>query len=158
LLRGRRIRKRGKRQSTGSQNTVIDATKAVRAIMRLKINPGVKKPLLSRCIWLITEANEKYRLRFRSEEALGAAKKELRHEHVFPRRDLIRALMRSTSSVKRILKKAVACVVTEDEHRRLDRVSRENPRLEGWKRYKVAGIRVYDVQRNAWINSKRQLR
>ncbi len=43
--------------------------------------------------------------------------------------------------VDAILKRAVACAVTEEEHRRLDAFKE----LDGWQRYHAAGIIVIDT-------------
>jgi hypothetical protein len=54
--------------------------------------------------------------------------------------------MNSPENCERILENAVACVVTEEEHRALTKVGRENPTLKGWDRYRKAGITVYDMR------------
>jgi hypothetical protein len=97
-------------------------------------------------IWAITEAHGKYKTRFRSEGVRNTPDCKIQHEHVSPRRELIGEIMKDPENCERILKDAVACVVTEEEHRLLTKVSKENPQLKGWQRYKEAGITVYDMR------------
>jgi hypothetical protein len=88
----------------------------------------------------------KYQTRFRSQASLSAPESELAHEHVNQRKRMVDEMIAHPEEVSRILQTAVACVVTRSEHDRLNRVSRENPDLDGWERYKKAEIHVVDLE------------
>lgn len=84
----------------------------------------------------------------RSEDVLGLDdphwwRKQIRHEHVFTRKSLVEEMLARPEKVEEILReKAIACVVTKDEHVRLTRFDKTH---SGWDRYRAAGISVFDV-------------
>jgi hypothetical protein len=127
---------------------VRSAITAAETIVSLDLYPAHKRELLSVCIWKITEAApvSKYQTRFRSRASLSAPESELAHDHVNQRKSLIDEMIAHPEEVSRILQTAVACVATRSEHERLTGVSRENPDLDGWERYKKAGIDVVDLE------------
>mgnify|MGYP006865058110 CR=1 FL=1 len=125
---------------------LASAKKAIAAISKLDLYPAHKKELLSVCIWKITEADGKFNLRYWSEGALSASKSELRHEHVYERKELIERLMRG-ENVDVISALAIACVVTRAEHSRLSALPESVQ--TGWERYREAGVRVYDVAKGS---------
>jgi hypothetical protein len=51
-----------------------------------------------------------------------------------------RLLRANPEDVERILERATACTITMDEHRRLNTYAH----LDGWERYRAAGIVVID--------------
>jgi len=105
---------------------------------RETLHPAHLVELLSVATWMFTEARGKYSTRFASRAAtqVGAT---VRHEHVIPRLVLSKAMMDHPERAEDIMRLAVACIVTHEEHQRLD------PREFGWNRYKSAGIRVVDT-------------
>ena len=104
-----------------------------------------KRELLSICLWKLSEVEGgKHGTRFQSEAAVGAPRRELAHEHVFERAKLVSALLASPNDIDAVVSKAVGCLVTRQEHKRLTHVSRTNPQAEGWERYALAGIKVLD--------------
>lgn len=114
----------------------------------LDVIPEHRKELLNIALWKLTEAEgmHKHRTRFCSEAALSASKKDLRHDHVFQRSLMIHSLMTSSrEEVDCILAKAVACTITHYEHTLLN----EHKRLDGWKRYEAAGIKVIDMSQTS---------
>jgi hypothetical protein len=130
-----------------TEKQIASAVMIMKALSSLKLYRGHLEFFLSRTLWKITEAegggrSGKYKLRFRSQASLGADKKQLHHERVYQRRRMIRELIASPEQLERIVSKAVACVVTKDEHRQLDRVANN---LYGWERYIKAGIIVIDM-------------
>lgn len=128
---------------------VESAKHAIRAILAMDgILERHRDELLSLMIWKITEAEGKYTLRYRSEGSLTDPSAKKHHEHPFPRRWLIAQLKAHPTRVDEILERAFGCVVTIDEHRRLSSVP---PHLLGWDRYKAAGIRVFDVTSDCWL-------
>ena len=126
---------------------IRSAVTAIKALLDLDLYPSHKKELISVCIWKITEADGKLRTRYRSVGSLNVSSgTKLQHEHVFERKSLIQRLLDQKEEVQIILNDAIGCVVTKEEHDYLSRVSRENPDLEGWGRYKIAGIQVFDLE------------
>lgn len=88
----------------------------------------------------------KYQTRYRSRTTESASEGELAHDHVFQRKSPIDAMLKNPDSVDQILRSAVACVVTRSEHDALTHISREFPDLDGWERYKRAGIEIVDYE------------
>lgn len=100
------------------------------------------RELLSVLIWKYTQSEGKYTLRFRSEKAIQEADpKNLVHEHVVERKKLVDLFLSSRSSAKEIFETAVACVVTKEEHAKLNSLPKE---INGWDRYIAANIKVID--------------
>src|SRR5438445_2518522 len=83
--------------------------------------PGVlpfhRRQLLTVLLWKLTLAEStKYNTRFQSARALRD-KDKLRHDHVFQRSKMIAALEKATpDEVDDILKIAVGCTITKEEH------------------------------------------
>lgn len=125
---------------------INSAILAIKAIVPLDLYPAHKRDLISLCIWKITEADGKLKVRYRSEGALNSkiSKTKLQHEHVHQRKKLIDRLLNG-EDVETVIADAVACLVTKEEHQILDK-SKSN----GWKRYKESGIRVYDTKLEKW--------
>ena len=124
---------------------INSAHTAVRAILPLDLYPSHKKELLSACIWKITEADGKLKTRYWSKGALSAQRKDLRHEHVIERKELIARLL-SDEDVDSVLESAIACIVTKQEHITLTRSAKS-----GWDRYKDCEIGVYDSAADEWM-------
>lgn len=119
----------------------------MRAILAASdVLPTHKRELLSICLWKVTEAEGgKYGTRFRSRAALQAPRTELAHEHVEERAKLAQLLLEHPDRVDDVIARAIGCVVTRTEHRRLTEVGRARPELDGWARYEAAGIEVVDL-------------
>ena len=126
---------------------IDSAIAAIKAILPIDLYPAHKRELLDVCIWKLTEADGKHNTRYWSEGALNAGKPSWRHEHVFERNQLIAELL-AGEDVDRVCDRAVACVVTIDEHRALGAAPDD---VKGWDRYRSAGIRVFDAQAGEWI-------
>ncbi|WP_213806964.1 hypothetical protein [Granulicella sp. dw_53] len=64
------------------------------------------------------------------------------HEHVTERSKIISSLLKaSPEEVDAILDSVVACVVTKEEHKKLN----NSKKAHGWERYRAAEIRVRDT-------------
>lgn len=132
-------------KTTETEN-LASARRAIKAVLHLDITKKHKRKLLNAMLWAITEAPGKYNVRYITQAALRkGARKHLRHEHVYPRKWLIEKLLKSPQSVDKITKRAIACVVTKSENKRLNRVPGA-----GWKRYKQLTISVWDKERERW--------
>lgn len=126
---------------------ITSAVNAIKAILPADLYPAHKRELLDICIWKITEADGKWRTRYRSLGALEAsADTKLQHEHVVEKQKIVSELILGNDSVENIVARAVGCVVTKDEHVRLTSVSRHDSSLDGWNRYKAGGVRVFDLK------------
>jgi hypothetical protein len=125
------------------RHKIDDIFHAVEILWQSNMTINLKKELMDILIWKITESyGGKYNTKYRSEGALEIkAVKKLHHEHVFTRKEIKKGLVsaKSEGELRDIFSKVEACVVTREEHKKLDH------KLKGWKRYKEAGIKVFDV-------------
>ena len=126
-----------------SDDRIRSAIAAIKGILPLPLTKPHRRRFLSLALWKLTEADGKYKTRFQSKCSIGLPRSDLRHEHVYRREKMISDLIANPEQVDRIAARAVACVVTKEEHERLHKIERE---LDGWERYKRAGIVVIDTQ------------
>jgi hypothetical protein len=124
---------------------IESATTAIEGCLSLPILERHKRDIISGMLWKITEARGKYTTRHRSRAAMEFGAK-VQHEHVFTRKDLTDLIIAEPDRAREILRDAIGCVVTVDEHRRLSRVDRA---IRGWDRYAAAGIEVVDTDSGA---------
>jgi hypothetical protein len=114
------------------------------AVTSPELFDAYRRELLDNVLWLVTVApSGKYTTRFRSRAAVVDPHAELRHEHVYTRRSLIRRMLDDPSCIGTVIREqAIGCVVTKAEHRQLSRFDKSH---EGWERYRAAGIDVLDM-------------
>jgi hypothetical protein len=111
-----------------------------------------RKHLLKLAQWWVTEADTKWKTRFRSAEVIRLAKEDaesnirINHEHVYGRAQVADQMLASPSQVVPILALCVGCIVTVDEHVRLTRQTS----FHGWDRYREAGVVVRDMEVQGW--------
>jgi hypothetical protein len=105
--------------------------------------PDHVSDLIDVLLWRITEADGKYNTRYKTSGALECAdRRQLRHEHVYPRSRMIDALLRAKpEQVDDILMDAIGCTVTREEHERLHKFADQH----GWDRYRKAELVVIDT-------------
>jgi hypothetical protein len=126
---------------------IESALEAIRALLPLALLPAHKRELISICLWKLTEADGgKYGTRYRSEAALDAPRSKLAHEHVYQRARMVRAMLAEPHRLEEFARRAVGCVVTREEHKRLTALGVARPELDGWARYEAAEIRVVDCE------------
>jgi hypothetical protein len=136
---------------------------SVRVLVHLLLNTkGIhkkhQKRFLDRCLWQLTEAEgaHKYDLRYVSEGARSQVevneRKGLRHEHVYRRANMVRRLIDNPERADAILNEARGCVVTIEEHKKLDQVDRVSRDVDGWERYRPADIAVFDRRLNRIVS------
>ncbi|HWG21741.1 MAG TPA: hypothetical protein VG225_14515 [Terracidiphilus sp.] len=103
------------------------------------------REVLKILLWKITEADGKYDTRYQSNGALECKdQKQLRHDHVYPCKRMIGALIQAKPEEwQEILRDAVGCTVTVDEHRLL---STFDEKYDGWERYRKAKLRVINTE------------
>lgn len=107
--------------------------------------PRYRTELLHNVIWLMTVAPYgKYTVRYRSRGVLIDSHATLVHEHVFTRKSLADELLAAKpGQIEDVLRtRAVACIVTAEEHNRLKPFDQTH---QGWERYREAGIEVIDM-------------
>lgn len=110
------------------------------------------KELLNVLVWKVSEAEGKHNTRYWSEGFYkNPDKSRCEHEHVVEKKKIIQQLMNEPNRIEEILRSVVACLVLEDEHKLLTKLSKSNPELEGWERYRLAGIRVWDTIENKFL-------
>src|SRR5258706_16022661 len=114
---------------------------AIEGILPLPILEQHKRDIVSSLLWQITEARGKYTTRYRSQASKEPGAK-LRHDHVFTRKDITARILATPEQAREILRDAIGCVVTVEEHRRLSPFDRTH---RGWERYNAAGIDVVDM-------------
>jgi hypothetical protein len=132
-------------QSEERKRSAVTLIKYLLAEKKPEVVPAHYGELLSTFLWKVTEADScKYKTRFQTQGALGCSDKaNLRHEHVFQRSKMIAALEKAAPhEVDDILKDAIGCTVTVEEHTRLSKFDEEY----GWERYRKAGIIVIDTR------------
>lgn len=110
------------------------------------------RELVGITLWKDSEADGKiHGCRFWSHGALASQEigntKDLQHEHVFPKRQLIDILFElknpGLDRVQGLIQELnIAAVVTKEEHRRLGTVP--GSRGDVWQRYRLAGIQWVD--------------
>lgn len=109
-----------------------------------------RRKMLSDAIWYMTEADGKWKTRFKSKQVLHLAENDptslvrINHEHVFTRKALINEILERREELlddfcklNDLLGTAVGCVVTKSEHDALTKGS-------GWLRY-AGKVVVYDT-------------
>ena len=125
---------------------IASALTAIEALLPLNLYPAHKKELLSTCLWKISEADGKDKVRYWSSGAINAEKAaKLHHEHVVERRELIQRLL-SGEPIGDVIEDVTACMVTPEEHKVLGSSTES-----GWNRYRECSIGVYDSMENRWI-------
>jgi hypothetical protein len=146
-------------QTTGTEASVTfkrhrdaDARmESARKLVKLLIGatdllPSHRKEFIRLALWKVSEAEGgKYSTRYRSLRSIEP-RARLQHEHPCERAKLAEALMANPDRADDLLNLAVGCVVTEDEAALLNELSRRRPGLQGWERYREAGITVIDTE------------
>jgi hypothetical protein len=128
--------------------------KSARKLVRLLVEaddlyPPQRREVIGLALWWVTEAESgKYNTRYRSRASLEPGA-DLRHNHVYERAKMTDQLLAHPDQIDSLLDRAVGCVVTKAEHDKLTAVSRAQPQLEGWDRYRAAGIEVIDMLADA---------
>ncbi len=142
------------------ESTIIVA-KAILASDALEVH---KRGFMSSCIWMVTESNGKYGVPYWSEGIYELVQREgslgnvlklrpllVRHEHVRPRKYIVEDSMNDQKNVEAILlRDSIACLVTKEEHKKLDHLD------TGFGRYEAASIRIWEVKKGQWMDFEEQ--
>jgi len=117
------------------------------------ISEKMKSKILDLMIWNYTGAikgtNGKCLVRYRSAFSMNDEKAELVHEHVYQRKKLISEIIEERKISKENISKMSACVVTKDQHKKLNSIKDKN--IDGWDRYKLKRIKVFDMENRTVI-------
>lgn len=70
--------------------------------------------------------------------------RQVRFDHVVRIKTITDRLLsaREEIDVRRVFEETPTCVVTKDEHTKLTKQDRKDPKVEGWERYRKLGINV----------------
>lgn len=110
------------------------------------------KELLNVLIWKASQAEGKYTCRFVSEGfRKNPQETNIEHEHVLQRKKLIKEMLENPDQIDTKIRSVIGCVVLKKEHEKLTKVSKSHPHLDGWERYREAGIRVYDTAEEKYL-------
>jgi hypothetical protein len=129
-----------------AESREISARALIKSLLANKnpeIRPDHLRELLKILLGKITEAHGKYTTRHMSLSALDGGAK-LRHDHVYPRSRMVDDLLQGRpEDIDNILKDAIACTVTFDEHSRLSKFDKVH---HGWERYRQAKVPVRNTE------------
>lgn len=104
-----------------------------------------RKLMLSRIQWIISEADGKYRTRYRSSAVVELATNspesqvKINHDHVFTRKEITQRVLLEPLRCDEILNDVVGCILTKEEHTKL------SEKHSGWERYRFAKIAILDM-------------
>ncbi len=135
------------REDSAAKAIVQSAVRLIKLILQdgVEILLEHRRMVLDAALWKITEAesHHKHRTRFCSLAVFSSADCDCRHDHVFQKAKMIDDLVKGgPNSVDEIVSKAVACTITREEHLILN----GHNDLDGWERYRKAGITVIDAR------------
>ena len=118
-------------------------------ISRSDLYPVGKKRMLNHAIWLVTEAAGNFYGRYRSASVVEKIGQPIQRDHVFPRADLVKELLRPDCDGDAIVERSCCCIVTKAEHQKLNRFDES---FTGWCRYREAEIKVIDMLTGEPVN------
>jgi len=100
-----------------------------------------KKRMLNHAVWEVAIACGNFAPEFRSKSVLeGAVGTKIQREHVYKRKRIVEAVLKREEPLEAILKRSIHCVVTREEHARLNKIPDS---VDGWARYRDADIEVF---------------
>jgi len=129
-------------ESPTTKQRLADIKILLDAIRQMQIADPIKKKMLVHSIWEVAQATGNFRGRYRSEGVIGTPGVRIQRDHIYKKSTLVEELLSASPDLDRVIEQARCCIVTVDEHRRLHDI---DPELDGWNRYKAAGVIVYDM-------------
>lgn len=124
---------------------LADVRKTLAAILQLDISVPMKKRMVGYVIWEVaTYLNGNFKGRYRSKGVLAPGA-TIQRDHVNQKARIIERLLANPDQADSILGDLVHCVVTKEEHDRLTAYSKMNSDVDGWDRYRMAGVEVMDM-------------
>jgi hypothetical protein len=122
-----------------------DVKKALAGILQLDIHVQMKKRMVGYVIWEMAEyLNGNFKGRYRSKGAMipGVV---IQRDHVNQKARIIERMLANPDQIDAMLSDLVHCLVTKEEHKRLTAISKSNLDIDGWNRYRMAGVEVMDM-------------
>lgn len=114
----------------------------LQTIVEMPLHMQTKKIMLNRTLWLVVELSGNFNCRYRSEGVLSKVGERIQRDHIYTRKSLVDMLLKPSPDYEEIINKAVCCVVTPVEHKKLSDVPKS---FEGFDRYKEAEVVYYDM-------------
>ena len=93
-------------------------------------------------LWQVAVATGNFYARYRSETVIQKVGLKVQRDHICKKKALIAELLGPKPDIEKIIERACCCIVTAEEHKRLHDIDES---LDGWDRYRAAGIVVYDM-------------
>ncbi|QOY90066.1 hypothetical protein [Paludibaculum fermentans] len=132
--------------SPAADKQIADIKILLEAIRILPICTPMKRRMLVHAIWEVAFATgntqRAFMGRYRSEAVVNQPGMKIQRDHIYKKEALVQELLGPSPNLDEILDHAHCCVVTEEEHKRLGHV---DDAIDGWERYRAAGITVYDM-------------
>lgn len=101
-----------------------------------------KKRMLNHAIWEVSIARGDFVPEYRSKGVReGAVGTKIQREHVYRRKQIVEDVLKNEEPLEAILKRIIHCVVTTEEHSRLNSIPDKT--MDGWPRYRAANIEVF---------------
>lgn len=122
----------------------MDIKTVIANLLQLDIDVSLKKRMLVHSIWEITMLEGSFKGRYRSLGVLvlGVA---IERDRVYQKAGIVERLLASPEQIEPTLRDVVHCVVTKEEHEQLTSYSTMKHDVDGWDRYRGAGIAVMDM-------------
>jgi hypothetical protein len=111
-------------------------------IRQLDIEPKLKRDMLVHGIWEVAKATGNFNGRYRSQSVIDRTGLTIQRDHIYKKKTLVDELLRPAPDLDMIIERARCCIVSVDEHQRLHGVGND---LDGWDRYRAAGVIVHDM-------------
>lgn len=122
------------------------------AVTHPDLHVAMRKRVLVQATWEATEVDGKLTPRYRSPAAMQyngpKYHAQLRHDHVHTRALLIEQMLTHPEQLEDIMRRAVACLVTAEEHTRLGIFDTSHT---GWERYLAARVDVLDASTGDYV-------
>lgn len=129
-------------ESPATTQRLADVRVLLDMIRQLDIATPLKKRMLVHGIWEVAKATGDFCGRYRSEGAIRTDGSRIQRDHIYKKSTLIAELLTPSPDLDRVIEQARCCIVTAEEHRKLHDIDGD---LDGWDRYRAAGIIVYDM-------------
>ena len=129
-------------QTEATAARLEDVKTLLETLRGLSVALPLKKRMLVHGIWEVAKATGDFCGRYRSEAVIRNPGQKIQWDHIYDKRTLVEELLGPAPNIDSIIERACCCIVTEEEHVKLHALS---PKLDGWERYRAAGIVVYDM-------------
>ena len=130
-------------QTEATTARLEDVRSLLETLRGLPLALPLKKRMLAHAIWEVAKATGDFCGRYRSEAVIRHPGQMIQRDHIYQKRTLVEELLGPAPNIDSIIERAYCCIVTAEEHAKLHGLS---PKLDGWERYRAAGIVVFDMQ------------